>query len=89
MLAYAIAAVGLGVSMPAMQAFAADAVDGQEQGAAAGAVSGAQGLAMVITPFIATLLYEVNISLPFIAAAVLLVALSFSVNSVNRLRVQA
>ena len=89
MLAYAIAAVGLGVSMPAMQAFAADAVDGQEQGAAAGAVSGAQGLAMVITPFIATLLYEVNISLPFIAAAVLLVALSFSVNSVHRLSVQA
>lgn len=88
MLSYAITAVGLGVSLPAMQAFAANAVSDQEQGAAAGAVSSAQGLAMVVTPFIATLLYEVNISLPFITAAALLVMLSFSVTTVHRMTAQ-
>ena len=84
MLSYAIAAVGLGVSLPAMQAFAANAVNQDEQGGVAGAVSAAQGLAMVLTPFISTLLYGVNIILPFMLAGGLLVILSFSVTYLTR-----
>ncbi|WP_230656171.1 MFS transporter [Psychrobacter sp. I-STPA10] len=84
MLTYAIAAVGLGVSLPAMQAFAANVVNQDEQGSVAGAVSAAQGLAMVLTPVISTLLYGINILLPFMLAGSLLVVLSFSVTYLTR-----
>lgn len=73
---YSLAAAGLGMVFPGLQAMTANAVEPHEQGAAAGSVSAAQGLAMVISPVIATLLYKADPSLPywFVSAALLVLS---------------
>jgi len=73
---YALAAAGLGMVFPGFQAMTANAVESHEQGAAAGTVSAAQGLAMVIAPLIATLLYKIDPSIPFWFVALALIVLS-------------
>lgn len=85
---YALAAAGLGMVFPGFQAMTANAVESHEQGAAAGTVSAAQGLAMVISPLVATLLYKLDPSTPYWFVAAALCALAFmtqqqSVNSVS------
>lgn len=72
---YCITAVGLGLVFPSVQAIAANSVNREEQGAAAGSVAAAQGFAMVMMPLLCTLLYEVNPILPYLAASLLLLLL--------------
>ncbi|MCB5185465.1 MFS transporter [Methylobacillus gramineus] len=67
-----IAAAGMGWVFPASAALASNAVESHQQGAAAGAIGAAQGLGVVIGPLARTLLYEVNISIPYFLAASLL-----------------
>lgn len=78
LLSYAVMALGLGMVFPAMQALAADSVESARQGAAAGAVSAAQGLAMVIVPLICTGLYHLAPVLPYLLAAFMLLLLSLA-----------
>ncbi|SFR78403.1 Predicted arabinose efflux permease, MFS family [Stenotrophomonas maltophilia] len=73
--AYALAAFGMGFVFPSFQALAADAVQGHEQGAAAGTVAAAQGLGMVVGPMLGTLLYRGGPSLPYLLVGVLLLLL--------------
>ncbi|RMX08455.1 MFS transporter [Corticibacter populi] len=78
LLAYAVGAFGMGFIFPSFQAMAANAVAAHEQGAAAGNVSAAQGLGMVLGPLIGTGLYQLAPVAPYlwIAAALLLLAIS-------------
>jgi DHA1 family tetracycline resistance protein-like MFS transporter len=76
--AFCLSAIGMGMIFPSFQALAANAVAAHEQGAAAGAVSAAQGLAMVIGPLAATALYSWQGSAPFVLAAILLAAILFA-----------
>lgn len=74
--AYAVCAAGLGVVFPSCQTLAANAVTAEEQDVAAGTLSAAQGLAMVIAPLAGTALYEIFPALPYSVAAVALVFMS-------------
>lgn len=69
---YAVMASGLGMIFPAFQALASHAVGQHEQGVAAGSVSTAQGLSMIIAPLVSTFFYELSPFLPFLSAAFLL-----------------
>lgn len=77
--AYALMALGMGLVFPNFQAMAANAVQPHEQGAAAGTLSAAQGLGMVLAPIVGTLLYRVAPALPYALAAVGLWALALTV----------
>lgn len=63
---YGVAAFGMGLIFPNFQAMAANAVQPHEQGAAAGTLSAAQGLGMVLGPIAGTLLYRVSPALPYL-----------------------
>lgn len=63
---YGVAAFGMGLIFPNFQAMAANAVQPHEQGAAAGTLSAAQGLGMVLGPLLGTLLYRVSPALPYL-----------------------
>ncbi|THF64523.1 MFS transporter [Pseudothauera nasutitermitis] len=76
---YAVAAFGMGLVFPSFQAMAANAVHRHEQGAAAGTVSAAQGLGMVVAPLAGTLLYRIAPSLPYLLVSGLLFALALFV----------
>lgn len=76
MLSYSIAAAGLGMVFTGMQSMTANAVESHEQGAAAGTVSAAYGLAMIIAPLLATLLYQFNVTIAYGIFALLLLCLS-------------
>lgn len=69
---YFVAAAGMGGVFPAFAALAANAVEGHEQGAAAGSVGAAQGLGIVLGPLIGTLLYEFGAGVPYLLVALLL-----------------
>jgi MFS family permease len=56
----------MGLIFPNFQAMAANAVQPHEQGAAAGTLSAAQGLGMVLGPIAGTLLYRVSPALPYL-----------------------
>ena len=77
LLCYGVAAFGMGFVFPSFQAMAANAVERHEQGAAAGTVSAAQGLGMVLGPLAGTLLYRVAPGLPYalVGGALLLLGL--------------
>lgn len=62
---YGVAAFGMGFIFPNFQAMAANAVQAHEQGAAAGTLSAAQGLGMVLGPLLGTLLYRIAPALPY------------------------
>lgn len=70
--AFCVSAAGMGMVFPSFQAIAANSVAPHEQGAVAGVVSGAQGMAMVVGPLVATVLYGWHSALPFITAAAVL-----------------
>lgn len=76
LLCYGIAAFGMGLIFPTFQAMAANAVEAHEQGAAAGVLSAAQGLGMVLGPLGGTLLYHVAPALPYLVVGAALLALS-------------
>jgi MFS transporter, DHA1 family, tetracycline resistance protein len=69
---YFLAAVGMGWVFPAFAALAANAVEGHQQGAAAGSVGAAQGLGIVLGPLVGTLLYEFGAGVPYLLVALLL-----------------
>ena len=73
---YSVAAAGLGMVFPGMQAITANSVEAHEQGAAAGTVSAVQGFAMIISPLLATLLYKIEPTLPYLTSALILFLLS-------------
>lgn len=69
---YFVMALGMGLVFPAFAAMAANAVAAHEQGAAAGAVSAAQGVGMVLGPLLGALLYGIAPAVPFLVGAALL-----------------
>lgn len=69
---YFVAAAGMVWVFPAFAALAANAVEGHEQGAAAGSVGAAQGLGIVLGPLAGTLLYEFGAGVPYLLVALLL-----------------
>ncbi|KPN20893.1 MFS transporter [Xanthomonas sp. Mitacek01] len=76
LLAYGVAAFGMGFVFPSFQALAADSVESHEQGAAAGTIAAVQGMGMVAGPLLGTLLYRWSPSLPYLCVGALLVLLS-------------
>lgn len=73
-LAYALGGFGAGWVMPAINAAAANAVDADEQGRAAGAVSTALGIGAMVGPLVGGALYGLGHILPFLAGALFLAA---------------
>lgn len=73
---FCIAAFGMGLIFPAFQAMAANSVSEVEQGVAAGTVSSAQGLGIIIGPLLSTALYGFDPILPFVIAALAFALLS-------------
>ncbi|MGS1078132.1 MFS transporter [Pseudoxanthomonas beigongshangi] len=69
---YFVMALGMGLVFPAFSAMAANAVAAHEQGAAAGTVSAAQGMGMVLGPLLGALLYGIAPAVPFVTGAALL-----------------
>ena len=63
--AYALIACGMGCIYPAVPALATNSVSAQEHGGAAGAVTTAQGLGIVIGPLFGGFLYEIAPGLAF------------------------
>ena len=73
---YSVAALGLGLVFPAVQAIAANSVTEGEQGVAAGTLSACQGLGMIIAPLVATTIYTLSPSAPYLFCGVILLLLS-------------
>ena len=72
---YAVAAFGMGWVYPSVSALAANSVEADEQGAAAGTVSAAQGFGIIVGPIVGTSVYGIDNGLPYaLVAAMLLVA---------------
>ncbi len=69
-LGFCVATFGMGFIFPAFQALAANNVSELEQGAAAGTVSSAQGMGMIVGPMVSTLLYKIDPIIPFVFAAI-------------------
>lgn len=74
-LCYFLAALGMGMLWPSISALAANAVQRHEQGAAAGAVTAAQGMGSVLGPLLGTLIYAIDVTAPYAMIALLLLAL--------------
>jgi MFS family permease len=74
--AFLLTAIGMGGMFPAFPALAANAVQAQEQGAAAGSIGAAQGLGIVSGPFVASLLYSAAPVAPYVLAAIMLAVLA-------------
>lgn len=71
-----IMGVGGGLIMPMINTITSLSVKANEQGAASGLISAAQGLSMLVTPLIATVLYHYKNELPYwIAGGLLLLSL--------------
>ncbi|AOA57834.1 MFS transporter [Acinetobacter larvae] len=68
--------IGGGMIFPMLSIITANRVEAHEQGAASGLISAAQGLAMMITPLLATVLYHYKIELPYWLAALLLLVVA-------------
>lgn len=66
---FCIVASGMGLLYPSFQSMASNAVNLNEQGAAAGTIATAQGFAMVVAPVGATYIYGIGAVLPFLLAA--------------------
>ncbi|NVJ54534.1 MAG: MFS transporter [Campylobacteraceae bacterium] len=69
-IAFSIGTVGLGMLMPAFLAITANSVQEHEQGVAAGTVSAAQGLGIIVGPLLSTMLYEIAPEIPFLFSAI-------------------
>ena len=72
MVSYFVAAAGMGFVFPAFSALAANSVQPNEQGAAAGAVGAAQGLGTVLGPLAGAMLLQLTPGLPYAVSGVLL-----------------
>jgi len=67
---FGIGTFGLGMLFPAFQTLAVNLVEKEEQGAASGTVSAAQGMGMIIGPLVSTAIYKLDPTAPFILSAV-------------------
>jgi len=72
LLAYGVAAFGMGFVFPSFQALAADSVEAHEQGAAAGTVAAVQGMGMIAGPLLGTVLYRWSPALPYLFVGIVL-----------------
>ncbi|MFB9275040.1 MFS transporter [Cohnella cellulosilytica] len=63
--AFILFGVGAGLSMPGFMSAASLAVSKEQQGGVAGLVASVQGIAAIVTPIVATTLYQSHMSLPF------------------------
>lgn len=79
LVAYGVAAFGMGFIFPTFQSMAANAVQAHEQGAAAGNLSAAQGLGMVLGPIVGTAMYQLAPGAPYLLVGGALLALSLAV----------
>jgi hypothetical protein len=84
-LGFALAAIGFGLYRPGFTSGASLAVTLDEQNAVAGMVSSVNGIPYVAAPAAGVALYEIWMPLPFVAVAVMLLALAVWV----RLRVSS
>ena len=66
------AAAGMGWVFPAVSALNANAVEADEQGAAAGSLVAVHGLGMITGPLLGTLLHQIDSRAPYLLVAVLL-----------------
>lgn len=78
LLAYAVAAFGMGFVFPSFQALAADSVEAHEHGIAQGTLASVQGLGMVVGPLLGTALYGVAPGAPYLLVALVLVILALA-----------
>lgn len=69
---YGVAGFGMGWVFPSVSALAANSVEDHEQGAAAGTISAAQGLGIVVGPIVGTGVYSIDNGLPYGLIAVML-----------------
>lgn len=76
-LGLSIGIFGLGMIFPAFQTLAINAVDKNEQGAASGTVSAAQGIGMTLGPLLSTIIYKITPLAPFIFVAIIFAILAF------------
>ncbi|ADG92204.1 major facilitator superfamily MFS_1 [Arcobacter nitrofigilis DSM 7299] len=74
-MAFCIGTIGLGMIMPAFLAITANSVEAHEQGIAAGTVSSAQGLGIIVGPLLSTILYSINPNFPFVFAGITFIIL--------------
>lgn len=73
---FGLAAAGMGWVYPSVSALAANSVSSEEQGAAAGTVTAAQGVGVVVGPMLGTFIYAFHATAPYVMVAVLLLAIS-------------
>ena len=78
LLAYAVAAFGMGFVFPSFQALAADSVQAHEHGVAQGTVASVQGLGMVVGPMLGTALYSWAPGAPYVLIALVLGGLALA-----------
>lgn len=76
LLAYGVAAFGMGFVFPSFQALAADSVEAHEQGAAAGSIAAVQGMGMIAGPLLGTVLYRWSPALPYLFVGIVLAILA-------------
>ncbi|MGE4322902.1 MAG: MFS transporter, partial [Sphingobium sp.] len=74
---YAVAAFGMGWVYPSVSALAANSVEANEQGAAAGSVAAAQGLGIILGPLVGTFIYTVDNGAPYVLIGVMLILIAF------------
>lgn len=75
---FSIGTFGIGMLFPSFQTLALNLVAKEEQGEAAGTVSAAQGLGMVISPLVSTYFYSLNPTMPFAFIIIIFLILFFS-----------
>ncbi|MDN3379500.1 MULTISPECIES: MFS transporter [unclassified Pseudoalteromonas] len=73
---YGVAGFGMGWVFPSVSALAANSVENHEQGAAAGTISAAQGLGIVVGPIVGTGVYSIDNGLPYGLIAVMLMSVT-------------
>ncbi len=74
---YAVAAFGMGWVYPSVSALAANSVEANEQGAAAGTIGAAQGLGTIVGPTVGMVLYDIDNGAPYVLVGVLLIGAAF------------
>jgi hypothetical protein len=81
---FALASLGFGMTRPAFTGGASLAVPLAEQGAVAGVITAANGIAFIAAPALGMALYAVEPSLPFGLSALLLLVLAWRSRSLGR-----
>lgn len=67
---FCIGTFGMGMLFPAFQTLAVNLVTKEEQGAAAGTVSAAQGFGIIVGPLVSTIVYKIDPIAPFVLVSI-------------------